>query len=156
MAITQKGYTGMLADAGLVMRGKTVSHIDLVTLPSSPFWARRHTEAMLKLWHAEYLIDTADLLVSELVTNAVVFSGDGKPGPGLEGVRRIRLALRLLTSELFIEVADPDPRPPVPVRGIAEDAENGRGLMLVEALSREWNYYLPPSGGKVVYCVIEA
>jgi hypothetical protein len=26
--------------------------------------------------------------------------------------------------------------------------------MLVQALSKEWSYYLPPTGGKTVYCVI--
>ncbi len=36
------------------------------------------------------------------------------------------------------------------------DAESGRGLMLVQALSKEWSYFFPPSGGKTVYCVISA
>jgi len=27
--------------------------------------------------------------------------------------------------------------------------------MLVSALSKEWSYFLPPGGGKVVYCVLE-
>jgi hypothetical protein len=27
--------------------------------------------------------------------------------------------------------------------------------MLVEALSKEWSYFVPPGGGKVVYCVVE-
>ena len=35
------------------------------------------------------------------------------------------------------------------------DAENGRGLMLVDALSKEWSYFFPPGGGKVVYCFLE-
>ena len=34
------------------------------------------------------------------------------------------------------------------------EAEGGRGLMLVQALSKEWDYYLPRTGGKVVYCVL--
>jgi hypothetical protein len=34
-------------------------------------------------------------------------------------------------------------------------AENGRGLVLVGALSKEWSYFFPPDGGKVVYCFLE-
>jgi hypothetical protein len=37
---------------------------------------------------------------------------------------------------------------------VAPDSESGHGLVLVRALSKEWNYYVPPSGGKAVYCVI--
>jgi len=35
------------------------------------------------------------------------------------------------------------------------DAEAGRGLMLVQALSKEWSYFFTP-GGKTVYAVIDA
>ena len=38
---------------------------------------------------------------------------------------------------------------------VPEDYENGRGLILVDALSREWSYFYPPGGGKVVYCFLE-
>jgi hypothetical protein len=155
MVITQEA-AGMLADAELMPGGRTVSRLDLVTLPSSPFWARRHIEATLELWDAEHLIETANLLASELVTNAVTFSADGTPRPGLAGVRKISLSLEFLGGELVIEVGDSDPRPPV-LNGAGDgDAEGGRGLVLVEALSKDWGYELLPSGGKVVYCVIEA
>lgn len=36
------------------------------------------------------------------------------------------------------------------------DTERGRGLMLVASLSEEQGYYLPPTGGKVVWCVVKA
>jgi anti-sigma regulatory factor (Ser/Thr protein kinase) len=151
MVIAQQAAR-MPADPGPV----TVSHLDLVTLPSSPFWARRHIETTLKLWNAEHLIETANLLASELVTNAVAFSAGGSTGPGLAGVKKISLALELLGGELIIEVGDSDPGPPV-LNGAGDgDAEGGRGLVLVEALSKDWGYELLPSGGKVVYCVIEA
>ena len=35
------------------------------------------------------------------------------------------------------------------MRKTAED------LLLVDALSKEWSYFFPPAGGKVVYCIIE-
>lgn len=145
----------MLADAGLAMGSETVSRLDLVTSPSSPFWARRHVVTTLTLWNAESLIQTANVLASELVTNAVTFSAGGGTGPGIAGVRQISLTLQLLGGELVIEVWDGDPRPPVLVGEEDRDAERGRGLVLVEALSKDWGYELLPSGGKVVYCVID-
>src|ERR1035441_2495715 len=50
----------------------------LVTLPTSPFWARRYTRSFLDSCEGinEGTVETAELLVSELVTNAVRFSGD--------------------------------------------------------------------------------
>lgn len=139
--------------------GEAVSCLDLVTLPSAPFWARRQTRAVLRSWRIwPEIIDTAELLVSELVTNSVKFTGPKPARPGLaelEGVKCISLILRYLAGQLIIEVSDPDPRPPV-IAEADDDAEGGRGLMLVQALSKEWDYYLPPSGGKVVYCVLAA
>jgi len=54
-----------------------------------------------------------------------------------------------------IEVSDSDPNPPV-LTDAPPDAESGRGLMLVQAFSKEWSYYFPPSGGKTTYAVISA
>ena len=50
----------------------------LVTLPTSPFWARRYTRFFLDSCRgiSEGTAETAELLVSELVTNAVRFAGD--------------------------------------------------------------------------------
>jgi len=139
--------------------GEAVSRLELATLPDAPSRARRQARATLRSWRiwAE-TIETAELLISELVTNAVKFTGPaaGQPGhDGLPGAGRICLVLRHLAGQLIIEVSDPDPDPPVLAEAGGE-SECGRGLMLVQALSKEWNYYLPPSGGKVVYCVLGA
>jgi hypothetical protein len=72
--------------------------------------------------------------VSELVTNAVKFTGPEPAQPAraeLEGVERISLILRYLAGQLIIEVSDPDPNPPV-LAEAGGDAEGGRGLMLVQ------------------------
>jgi anti-sigma regulatory factor (Ser/Thr protein kinase) len=99
---------------------------------------------------------TAELLVSELVTNAVRFSGD--PARTLRYSERasaslISLSLRHFPDGLLIEVYDTDSNPPVR-SSPDDDAENGRGLMLVDALSKEWSYFFLPGGGKVVYCFL--
>ena len=131
----------------------------LVTLPTSPFWARRYTRSFLDSCRGmtESTAETAELLVSELVTNAVRFSGD--PARTLRYSERanaslISLSLRHFCEGLLIEVYDTDSNPPI--RSNPDDyAENGRGLILVDALSKEWSYFFPPGGGKVVYCFLE-
>jgi hypothetical protein len=34
------------------------------------------------------------------------------------------------------------------------DDENGRGLLLADALSTEWGYFPVPPNGKCVYCIL--
>jgi anti-sigma regulatory factor (Ser/Thr protein kinase) len=131
----------------------------LVTLPTSPFWARRYTRFFLGSCRgmSEGTAQTAELLVSELVTNAVRFAGD--PARTLRYSERanaslISLSLRHFYRYLLIEVYDTDSNPPI--RSDHDDyAESGRGLMLVDSLSKEWSYFFPPGGGKVVYCSLE-
>jgi anti-sigma regulatory factor (Ser/Thr protein kinase) len=130
----------------------------LVALPTSPFWARRYTRSFLNSCRgmSEGTAETAELVVSELVTNAVRFSGD--PARTLRYSERadaglIALSLRHFADGLLIEVYDTDSNPPVLYDADA-DAENGRGLMLIDALAKEWSYFFPPNGGKVVYCVL--
>jgi anti-sigma regulatory factor (Ser/Thr protein kinase) len=131
----------------------------LVTLPTSPFWARRYTRLFLDSCRGikEETSETAELLVSELITNAVRFAGDpARPlrYPGRADASLISLSLRHFPGYLLIEVHDAGSDPPV--LSCADDcAEKGRGLVLVEALSKEWSYFFPPGGGKVVYCFLE-
>jgi anti-sigma regulatory factor (Ser/Thr protein kinase) len=131
----------------------------LVTLPTSPFWARRYTRSFLNSCRGinESAAETAVLLVSELVTNAVRFASDPGRAPRYSTTADasvISLSLRHFRGSLLIEVYDTDDNPPV-LSGAGDDAENGRGLVLVSALSKEWSYFFPPGGGKVVYCVLE-
>jgi len=131
--------------------------MELAALPTTPFWARCQARTVLREWRMlPEVIETAELLVSELVTNAVKFSS---PVPvrlryaDLERVERISLTLRHQAGQVVIEVSDSDVNPPRLADADA-GAESGRGLMLVDALSKEWSYFLPPSGGKTVYCVL--
>ena len=129
----------------------------LATLPTSPFWARRYVRQFLGSCRGigTRTADTAELLVSELVTNAVRFASTPAPAHRhSEPAGMIWLSVRNFVEELLIEVYDTDANPPV-LTEAAEDAENGRGLLLVDVLSKEWSYFFPPQGGKVVYCVLE-
>jgi anti-sigma regulatory factor (Ser/Thr protein kinase) len=131
----------------------------LATLPTSPFWARRYIRRFLESCRGIGIdtADTAELLVSELVTNAVRFASG--PVPAQEYSDRVNagiiwLSVRHFGEGLLIEVFDTDASPPI-LTDAAGDAENGRGLFIVDALSKQWSYFFPPGGGKVVYCLIE-
>ncbi len=140
----------LLADAGTLA---------LAALPTSPFRARRHTRLFLDSCQgvSEDAAETAELLVSELVTNAVRFTanpGQRQQDSGCAGARLISLSIRHFRDGLLIEVYDADSNPPIRADA-GEYAETGRGLMLIEALSKEWSYFFLPGGGKVVYCFLE-
>lgn len=96
---------------------------------------RRRLRAALKLWGVPELADTAELLASELVTNALVHT---ERGAVFDAV---------LTSEqrLRIEVQDGASRLPGR-RTQTEYATNGRGLLLVEALADDWGVQLRGDG----------
>jgi histidine kinase-like protein len=142
------------ADAGM---------LSLVALPTAPFWARRYTRRFLdgRRDITEESMQKAELIVSELVTNSVVFSRDreltlpqSQPFSRRMDAPLISLSLRYFRTSLLIEVYDTSNDPPV-LAYACGDAENGRGLMLVGALTKEWSYFLLPDGGKVVYGFLE-
>ena len=128
----------------------------LAALPTSPFWARRYTRFFLDSCRGvnEDAAETAELLVSELVTNAARFADNPARGhSGRADASLISLSIRHFRDCLLIEVYDGDSSPPI--RSDADEyAETGRGLMLIDALSKEWSYFFPPGGGKVVYCLL--
>jgi hypothetical protein len=137
--------------------------LSLVALPTAPFWARRYTRRFLdgRRDITEETTRTAELVVSELVTNSVRFSGGGEwtlPQPQPYSRRAdaplISLSLRYFRAGLLIEVYDTSNDPPIPADACG-DADNGRGLMIVGALTKEWSYFLLPDGGKVVFCFLE-
>jgi len=122
--------------------------------PSAVPWARRVLRQTLQEWQLSDLSDTAQLLVSELVTNAVKATGTGgAPGPEPGWRDLIGLTLELTDACLLLEVWDADPRPPV-LRDAGLAAEGGRGLLIVEALSSKWGQE-PAAGGKTVWCELE-
>ncbi|MFJ2775949.1 ATP-binding protein [Kitasatospora sp. NPDC087315] len=131
------------------------SQLELADSPNPVAWARRHTVDILGRWQVPPdVIETARLLVSELTTNAIRHpKNDTTTSLFSETcpVRTITLVLVIDRGRLVLSVRDSDHRPPV-VKAVGEDAEGGRGLFLVEALSERWGYYhLPEPAGKVVW-----
>lgn len=140
------------ASAAHAGSGYATAWIELAARPSTPFWARRHAQVVLGAWDvSDDVIEIAVLLVSELVTNACVAAGG--PAPDCSSPAVIIQTLRCQPDRIVIEVCDQDDRPPVLAQADPE-AESGRGLILVQALSKEWAYFYPPAGGKTVYCIL--
>ena len=91
-------------------------------------------------------VQTAELLVSELITNASTSS----PPHTL-----ITLSLRHFPARLLIEVIDTSPDPPVPAGPDPGSLdEHGRGLLLVSTLADEWGWFPLGDGRKDVYAVL--
>ncbi|MHB9863882.1 ATP-binding protein [Streptomyces sp. YIM S03343] len=132
---------------------RITSRLELAAQADAVRWARRHTRDVLSAWRVnQEQIDNAQLAVSELVTNAVRHSAD----QSLETLpTRLTLTLQREETRILVLVADPNNQPPVR-SGLPDlGAENGRGLLLVQTLAKEWSYYFLPTGGKVVWCSIE-
>jgi PAS domain S-box-containing protein len=98
--------------------------------------AREHARGQLRSWGLEALVDTTELLVSELVTNALRYG---------EGEIRLRL---LLDRTLVCEVWDAGLVQPRRRRARDTD-EGGRGLQLVGLLSAAWGSRRTPRGKTV-------
>ncbi|MER6264284.1 SpoIIE family protein phosphatase [Streptomyces sp900105245] len=109
-------------------------------VPEAVRHARRFTRRTLRAWGVERdTLDAALLVVSELVTNALVHTG----GP-------VRLDMSLVNHRLRLAVADSSPRSPMKPASIGWEATGGRGILLVEAVSAAWGT-IPVSGGKQVW-----
>lgn len=90
----------------------------------------------------EPLADTLLLLISELVTNAVVHTG-------------CPAVLRMLFGGpgVRVEVADASDRPPAPRHAEGDDT-NGRGLELVDGLADRWGWQRE-GAGKRIWCEVD-
>ncbi|MFE9858462.1 ATP-binding protein [Streptomyces sp. NPDC005780] len=111
--------------------------------PESVAGARRLTRARLDRWRLdEDAHDAAVLIVSELVTNAVVHTASA----------RVVCELRRLETRLRIAVQDQGHQPGGPRLGAGADDEHGRGLLLVDAMCSAWGSRDAGNGsGRIVW-----
>jgi len=126
---------------------------ELAALPTAPGCARGHVRSVALEWGLPDLADTAELLASELMTNAVQASERLRIRADLAVVPVVRLWLISDKSSLVIHVWDGNDVMPVR-RNPAIDEESGRGLMLVESLGSDWGAYRK-AAGKVVWVKID-
>jgi anti-sigma regulatory factor (Ser/Thr protein kinase) len=120
------------------------SHLELGALDSAVPCARLHARHVVREWGRPDLADTAELLVSELMTNAIRASGPWSPA----------VALWLFSDGRCVVIHVHDGSTQMPVRQDADaESDSGRGLLLVETLSRDWGSYRS-GDGKVVWASI--
>lgn len=146
-------------------RWPLAAYLELPAASSAPYRGRAHIRDLLGQWGLRRLADPAELLVSELLTNAMqapaVHSWFGTSTP---------IGLRISSDHrcLAVEVSDADPTPPRP--GLPDlDAEDGRGYLLIAGLADQWgSYRVSPTGtsstdgrawpagtGKVVWVLLQ-
>jgi anti-sigma regulatory factor (Ser/Thr protein kinase) len=125
------------------------NYAELSVDPLSAAFARRHVGRVLASWGRGELIEAAELVISELVTNAL------KAAVGSPAVADpyIWIGLHQANGRVVLEVWDPCRTPPRRVDA-GPDALGGRGLLLVEDLAAEWGYRWPRTGGKVVWAAL--
>ena len=123
-----------------------VAHLHLHGDPTDVARARRFLRTTTAVWQIRpEAIDAAALVLSEVVTNAVRYA----PGP-------IDVTMTHSAGVLRIDVADNahdlgPRRPPATAEQLRVDAEGGRGLFLVEALSQRWGTTALAGDGKLVW-----
>jgi anti-sigma regulatory factor (Ser/Thr protein kinase) len=130
------------------MTAGTAAHLstalDFAPLPTAVPCARLHTVHVLHEWGLRALTEDAAMIVSELMTNALDASNILPERPPI--------TLRLLAGEksLLIEAWDHSPLDLEPGQADA-DAECGRGLTVVAALSDRWGWERTGHRHKVVW-----
>jgi anti-anti-sigma regulatory factor len=118
----------------------------LALTATAPAAARLYVRDVLEYWRLtlpdDGVIDRAELLADELVTDAMV-----------DARAPLRLRLELHGDLLHIAVHDASPRL---LRLVPDDpdGEAGRGLRLVERHSTAWGVHRRPDDGKVVWCTL--
>ncbi len=140
-----QGRLGVLAEARPEGAAEVCVSFVLAPHPGSVAQARRLMRAQFGVWAVrdEDACDAAALILSELVTNAVVHTAS----------RRIICELCAESEKLRITVRDEGcgsgiPRPAH--RGM--DEEHGRGLLLVDAVSSAWGVHdAGPGSGRTVW-----
>ncbi|WP_326604240.1 ATP-binding protein [Streptomyces sp. NBC_01800] len=117
----------------------------LTPFPKAVGEARRQVRSILACWLVpEEAVDTAVLITSELVTNAIRHCDNS---------RLVHLQVSDDGAQLLLEVSDPSRNPPRPVVPLAH-AESGRGLFLVRAAASGFGARHRDPVGKTVWATV--
>ncbi|HET6355109.1 ATP-binding protein [Streptomyces sp.] len=103
---------------------------------------RRVLRLHLTLWGLPELVEAAQICVTELTSNVIKHVGVGTPAT---------LAVSMSGTRLRIELRDPDARALPTLLSAECEAESGRGMTLVDAVTDQWGVILR-ADSKVVWC----
>lgn len=146
--------TGKEMDFPYPSRALGISFLTLAAVPAAVGRSRDLVRFGLDRWRLAPLVPDAELVVSELATNAIQATGltgtDATWNDAGDDVPIFHVRLLLFEASIVIEVWDADPAPPVPQHVTGEE-EGGRGLLIVAMISAKWDWFPAPQGGKVVW-----
>ncbi|MDQ1017757.1 ATP-binding protein [Streptomyces afghaniensis] len=122
----QGGRLGARYGTGFTLGEHSVRHL------------RRILRTYLTAWEMAELCDAACLALTELVANVVRHTPDRRAA--------VLMSRRPDGRGVRVEVTDTRPRPPMPT-AVDELAEDGRGVLIVDAVTDRWGWTpLPPTG----------
>ncbi|QGV82503.1 ATP-binding protein [Streptomyces ficellus] len=133
--VTDGRVPGVERHGRLVQWRRHVGNADLAAVPE----VRRALRELLRHWGEPGASDVAELLASELVTNALIHTEHGAV-----------VSTTMTPSTLRVEVRDFATSLPTPFCPTDDDGTHGRGLVLVQALADAWGV-LTHGVGKVVW-----
>jgi anti-sigma regulatory factor (Ser/Thr protein kinase) len=129
--------------------------LDLAAVPTAVSCSRMFIRHTLVSWNLPDLVDVAELIISELVTNAVKATGitTSEPSWGeLESLKLINVRVQASKDSIVIQAWDADGEPlDLPTAGPDDESESGRGLFIVRTFARQIGRFYPRYGGKVVW-----
>ena len=126
-----------------------MDHLTLAAAPEAVSASRHFLRLALSKWHAATIEEDALLIVSELVTNAVIATGIPADHRASADTGLFRVQLVGLRDSVLVEIWDRSDEAPV-LKTPADDVEGGRGLLLVHLLALRWGSYRT-AGGKMVW-----
>jgi anti-sigma regulatory factor (Ser/Thr protein kinase) len=142
------------APAGHRPARASMASLQLCPAPGSAKAARDFTAAVLRTWGLADVSADARVVVSELVTNALRHGTAAArlAAPGAPRLPSPPIGLRLVHQRAGLRCEVTDPSDIMPICLAPDDnAEIGRGLCLIAALSHQWGATPLPAGGKCVW-----
>jgi anti-sigma regulatory factor (Ser/Thr protein kinase) len=129
----------------------------LSPVPEEARTARQFVRELLTCWGLAYLSDDAELIIAELVGNAVRHGLHTAPQLRSAGIEpsALRLCLLRRVGEVMLAVTDPSDEAPTP-QAPSFTGESGRGLQIVGALSYVWGWSPIEGHGKAVWAVLKS
>ncbi|WP_280910313.1 ATP-binding protein [Streptomyces sp. SAI-208] len=111
---------------------------------ATPATARRLVTQTCRLWHIpQHVTQDLTLIVSELVTNALLHAPND----------RVTVGMILPPDSVWVFCVDQGPRRPITTGPARADAEHGRGLLLVDALTSRYTVTPCGPGTAVAACL---